>query len=140
MDIYDANGQWVNCFDAGLGFHNGKQKWTLFHNILKVPPTQDKWYMSGKYLDDTHDYRIVLDTSFKDDWAALIVYDLTEGGVEYDRATFRTLYTRKDGSNTAYLRTTPWISPTMSSTTPAGSPPGTIGRRLPSIIRMKIST
>ena len=104
VDIYDANGQWVNCFDAGLGFHNGKQKWTLFHNILKVPPTQDKWYMSGKYLDDTHDYRIVLDTSFKDDWAALIVYDLTEGGVEYDRATFRTLYTRKDGSNTAYLQ------------------------------------
>ena len=46
VDIYDANGQWVNCFDAGLGFHNGKQKWTLFHNILKVPPTQDKWYMS----------------------------------------------------------------------------------------------
>ena len=104
VDVYDENGRFVNCFDAGLGFHTGKQKWVLFHNILKASPLQEKWYMSAKYLDDTHDYRLVLDTSQEDEWASLILYDLTAGGVEYDRDTFRTMYTRRDGSNTAFYQ------------------------------------
>lgn len=104
VDVYDEGGAWINCFDAGLGYHTGKQKWTLFHNIYDVPLTQNKWYMSSKYLDETHDYRIVLDTSQNAGWAALTVYDLTEGGREHDSVIFQTKGTKTDGSNTAFLQ------------------------------------
>lgn len=104
MDVYDDNGAWINCFDAGLGYNTGKQKWVLFFNIYDAPPTQNKWYMSGKYLDDTHDYRITLDTDKDPGWATLAVYDLTDGGREYDSVTFQTRGTKTDGSNTAFYQ------------------------------------
>lgn len=104
VDVYDDSGRFVNCFDAGLGYDIGKQKWVLFYNILHVEPIQQKWYMSSRALDTTHDYRLVLDTSQEDGWATMILYDLTAGGAEYDRASFRTLHTRKDGHNTVYYQ------------------------------------
>lgn len=103
-DSYDDNGSFVNCFDAGLGYDIVKQKWVLFYNILYVQPIQQKWYMSSKPLDETHDFRLVLDTSQEDGWATMILYDLTAGGIEYDRASFRTFHTCKDGHNTVYYQ------------------------------------
>lgn len=102
-DVYDDDGSFVNCFDAGLGYDIVKRKWVLFYNILHVEPIQQKWYMSSKTLNEAHDYRLVLDTSQEDGWATMILYDLTTG-MEYDRTSFRTLHTRKDGRNTAYYQ------------------------------------
>lgn len=103
-DIFDDNGNFVNCFDAGIGYHIYEKKWVLFFNILYVNVYQQKWYTSSVPLDETHDYRLKVDTSQQDGWALVMLEDLTLGGVQVDSAAFETLYSRKDGSNTLYLQ------------------------------------
>lgn len=103
-DIFDDNGNFVNCFDAGIGYNIYKKKWVLFFNILEADFHQPRWYTSNTLLDETHDYRLKVDTSKQDGWALVTLEDLTLGGVEVDSAAFETLYSRKDGSNTLYLQ------------------------------------
>lgn len=103
IDIYDDNGSWKNCLDAGLK-NDSRGKWHLVHNLFDASPGQAKWYESRIELDDTHDYRLTLDSSKSNGWATLSVYDLTEGGRLADSVEFQARYAKKDGSNTAYLQ------------------------------------
>ena len=103
VDVYDAqDGYWKNCADAGL-VYSGEDGWHVFYNLYSSSdPNASTWYESDIRLRDDHDYRLVLDSSQKDERAVLSVFDLTTGN-RVDRAIIELQYAKADGSNTAYL-------------------------------------
>lgn len=97
------NGYWCNCFDVGFCWSGSSPVWHLFYNIYEGSAEKQKtWYESNRGLPATHDYRLILDTSAKDESATIIVYDLTADR-QVDTATFGVKNLRCDGSNTSYL-------------------------------------
>ena len=103
--LSEAGGYWINCFDAGLCYDGTDGKWRLFHNIYEnTDPDEARWYTSQKTLDDTHDYRIELDSSLEDGRCTINIYDLTDGGKLSDTRTFTVKGLKCDGSNTAYYQ------------------------------------
>ena len=103
VDVYDPEGgYWKNCADAGL-VYSGEDGWHVFYNLYSSSdPEASTWYESDRRLRADHDYRLVLDSSQKDERAVLSVYDLTTGN-RVDRAILELQYAKADGSNTAYL-------------------------------------
>lgn len=98
-------GYWVNCFDTGLVYDGADGKWRLFHNIYaNTDSNEAKWYTSKKTLDDTHDYRIEVDSSAENEKCTVNIYDLTDGGKLADTRTFTVKDLKCDGSNTAYYQ------------------------------------
>jgi hypothetical protein len=102
IDIYNAKtGQWTNCIDAGLGFIGSTGKCHACINRYSVPPDEETWWESSVELDMTHDYKLVLDASQKDEEVTLSVYDVTTGDKKVDSKTFTLYYAKADGSNIA---------------------------------------
>ncbi|MBO4501328.1 MAG: hypothetical protein J5760_03715 [Clostridia bacterium] len=101
-DIYNGS-YWCNCFDTGFCWSGRDPAWHLFYNIYQPADSEQKgWYESKVRLDPTHDYRLILDTSEKDELATIIIYDLTKDK-EADRTAFRVKSMKCSGTNTAYL-------------------------------------
>ncbi len=98
VDVYDENQEFLNCIDAGFCYSGGVQNWHLFYNLLNT--TQgESWYESSVVLDETHDYKLILDCSEKDGAARLSVVDITADNQIVDSAEFEVMYAKKDGSN-----------------------------------------
>jgi N-acylglucosamine-6-phosphate 2-epimerase len=98
VDVYDEKEEFLNCIDAGFCYSGGVQNWHLFYNLLRT--NQEKsWYESPIALDDAHDYKLILDCSYKDDTATLTIIDITAGNRTVDSAEFEVMYAKKDGSN-----------------------------------------
>lgn len=122
VDSFDDRDVFVNCFDAGLAYDNDRCRWVLFYNVLRTVPPHEKWYTSAVCLEDTHDYRLVLDTSGEDGFAELAAYDLSLGGQKADSVRFYTKDTRRDGSNTVYYQNYAMDFPDYIKYTPDGRP------------------
>jgi hypothetical protein len=105
IDVYDAEtGEWSNCVDAGLGYIGGAGTFHAFVNRLRDENGNFCWWESPVELDQTHDFRIILDTSEEKGQLRLTVEDLTAGGVTVDMKQFPMVGTEPDGSNTAYYQ------------------------------------
>lgn len=101
-NLYNKN-SWVNCVDAGLCFSGGGGGWHLFYNRYTFFEGQ-KWWESSVELNPEHDYRLVLDTSQKDEEGTLSIFDLSDGEKLADSVTFELLYSKADGSTTAFYQ------------------------------------
>ena len=102
-DVYDEDNQWKNCFDAGFCF-SSKRGWHLCYNLYTtITPGLYPWYESRVYLDPTHDYRLILDVSEKENQATLTAYDLTDDKVA-DSVTFEAAFTQPDGHNVSFTQ------------------------------------
>lgn len=98
VDVYDEKQEFLNCIDAGFCYSGDVQNWHLFYNLLHT--TQEKsWYESPVILDETHDYKLILDCSYKNDTARLTIVDITAGNEAVDSAEFEVMHAKKDGSN-----------------------------------------
>lgn len=102
-NLYNKRNSWVNCVDAGLCYSGGGGGWHLFYNRY-TGFEGVKWWESSVTLDNTHDYRIVLDVSQADEQGTLSVIDLTDGEKVADSATFELLYSKADGSTTSFYQ------------------------------------
>ena len=105
IDVYNTTGSkdWVNCADTGFVNCGDTPGWHLFCNRYSCTDG-DSWYESKVILDDTHDYREVLDSSKKNDGFDVYIYDITDGNRLADKASFDLPGTLADGSNTAYYQ------------------------------------
>ncbi len=102
MDIYNStDDQWANCIDAGLGFIGSTGKCHACINRYSADPDEPTWWESSVELDTTHDYKLVLDASEKDEQVTLSVYDVTNGNKKVDSKQFSLYYSKADGSNIA---------------------------------------
>lgn len=102
MDVtHGKTGQWINCIDAGLGFIGSTGKCHACINRYSAPPDEPNWWESSVELDRTHDYKLLLDASQKDEQVTLSVFDVTAGGKQVDSKTFSLYYAKADGSNIA---------------------------------------
>ena len=100
VDVYDEKGEFLNCIDAGFCYAGGSKDWHLFYNLLTTSEGNGfSWYESNVSLDPTHDYKLILDCSEKDNAATLTILDMTEGDRVADRAEFEVLHAKADGSN-----------------------------------------
>lgn len=102
VDVYRGGAQWTNCMDAGLLRSGNDGKWHACSNRYMVDPDDSKWWESTVSLDETHDYRLVLDSSKKDEEVTLQVIDVTDKDKTVDSKTFQLYYTKADGSTTSY--------------------------------------
>lgn len=104
IDIYDAEGNWMNCADAGLCYSGRNGYWHLFYNIYqpKIEGAQS-WYESKVKLNASHDYRLILDSSEEDEKVTITIYDLTENKVA-DSKEFGIAYSLASGENTSFLQ------------------------------------
>jgi len=103
VDILDAGGSWLNCFDAGLVRSGRNGAWHLFYNVYATPEGESAWYESGVKLSADSDYRLVLDTSKEDEKAILSVYEIGSERL-IDSVSFSAADMLCDGSNTAYYQ------------------------------------
>lgn len=102
MDIYNSkSNQWTNCIDAGLGFIGSTGKCHACINRYTAPPDEPSWWESTVELDTTHDYKLLLDASQKDEQVTLSVFDVTDGNKKVDSKQFSLYYAKADGSNIA---------------------------------------
>lgn len=100
VDVYDENKTFLNCIDAGFCYAGGTQEWHLFYNLLRTKAENGfTWYESSVSLDESHDYRLVLDCSKQDDLGILSIIDITDGNKEVDHAEFEVFHAKADGSN-----------------------------------------
>ena len=98
VDVYDEEEKFLNCIDAGFCYSGATKDWHLFYNLLTT--TQEVWwYESSVSLEPTHDYKLTLDCSKKDNAATLTIVDITAGDVVADTADFEVMYAKADGSN-----------------------------------------
>jgi len=98
VDVYDEKQEFLNCIDAGFCYSGDVQNWHLFYNLLNTTK-EVSWYESPVVLNETHDYKLILDCSYKDDTAKLTMIDITAGNRVVDLAEFEVMYAKKDGSN-----------------------------------------
>ena len=98
VDVYDEKEEFLNCIDAGFCYSGDVLNWHLFYNLLNTNQ-EVSWYESPVALDETHDYRLILDCSKKDNSATITIIDITDGNRMVDTADFEVMYARKDGSN-----------------------------------------
>ena len=98
VDVYDENKEFLNCIDAGFCYSGKSQSWHLFYNLLRTNQ-KESWFESQIVLDETHDYKLVLDCSEKDNMAKLSIVDQTVGNKIADAAEFEVMFAKKDGSN-----------------------------------------
>lgn len=104
IDIYNSDGEWVNCLDTGLCYSGINGGWHLFYNLYTTETKGiNKWYESEVILDPSHDYKLTLDSSKQDGKSTVTIYDLTDKK-EADRIEFESAYSLTDGSNTSYLQ------------------------------------
>lgn len=100
VDVYDEQNQFLNCIDAGFCYAGGSKEWHLFYNLLHTSEKDSfTWYESPVSLDTSHDYKLVLDCSEKDNHATLTILDITDGNKVADRAEFEVLHAKANGSN-----------------------------------------
>lgn len=98
VDVYNEKEEFLNCIDAGFCYSGDTRNWHLFYNLLRTNQ-EVSWFESSISLDETHDYKLILDCSKQDETATLSILDITEGGRLADSAEFEVLYAKKDGSN-----------------------------------------
>lgn len=101
-DVYDQDGRWINCCDAGFVYEYSTKGWRLFYATAATEQFEGQWFSGTRVLDQTHNYRLTLDTSIEDGMATLTAYDLVDECIA-DRLTFSFGGSKKDGSNTAFL-------------------------------------
>ena len=100
VDVYDEKQEFLNCIDAGFCYAGGSKDWHLFYNLLTTSKKDSfTWYESSVSLDATHDYRLILDCSQKDNTATLTIVDLSDGNKAADTAEFEVWHAKADGSN-----------------------------------------
>ncbi len=102
IDVYRDGKQWANCVDAGLLRSGNDGKWHACANRYMVDPDDNKWWESTVNLDETHDYKLVLDSSKKDEQITLQVIDVTDNNKIVDTKSFEFYYSKADGSTTSY--------------------------------------
>lgn len=102
IDIHNENNEWINCCDAGL-VCGQDGTWHIFYNVFDTFEGQDFWYESNINLKGNGNYRLILDSSNKDDEATISVYDLNTLEL-LDSKTFKTKGSKKSGINTSYLQ------------------------------------
>lgn len=102
INVYDANGYWQNCCDAGFTYDNETSGWHLFCAAATNENGERGWNADAKTLNPKHDYMLVLDSSEKDGHAVVYAVDLYDNTVA-DKLEFDLWGSKKDGSNTSYL-------------------------------------
>jgi hypothetical protein len=104
IDVYDTEGNWINCADTGLCYSGRNGNWHLFYNIYQ-PTTEgaQTWYESKVKLNAKHDYRLILDSSKEDEKVSITVYDLTDDKVA-DSKEFGIANSLASGENTSFLQ------------------------------------
>lgn len=102
IDVYRNGTQWANCVDAGLLRSGNDGKWHACANRYMVGPDDNKWWESTVNLDETHDYKLVLDSSKKNEQITLQVIDVTDKNKVVDTKSFEFYYAKADGSTTSY--------------------------------------
>lgn len=104
IDIYDADGNWINCADTGLCYSGRNGYWHLFYNIYQTKTEGAKtWYESSVKLNPKHDYRLILNSSKENDKSTITIFDLTDNKVA-DSKEFETAYSLASGENTSFLQ------------------------------------
>lgn len=98
VDVYNEKEVFLNCVDAGFCYSGEGKNWHLFYNLLKTNQ-EISWYVSPIVLEETHDYKLILDCSYKEDMATLTIFDITADNKIVDSAEFEVLHAKKDGSN-----------------------------------------
>lgn len=100
IDVYDDNGNWINCIDAGLCWSGVKGGWHVFYNVYDALDENTKtWYESPKILPKGDIYTMTLQIS-SDNHAVLRV--VGEKGAK-DQVRIDVKGAKKDGSNTGFL-------------------------------------
>lgn len=102
IDVYRGGKEWTNCVDAGLLRSGNNGKWHACANRYMVSPDDNKWWESTVNLNEAHDYKLVLDSSKKDEQITLQIFDVTDHNKLVDSKTFEFYYSKKDGSTTSY--------------------------------------
>lgn len=100
IDVYDDNGSWINCVDAGLCWSGVKGGWHVFYNLYE--PLNDytsTWYESSRILPKGDVYTMSLEIS-SDNHAILRI--VGEKGAK-DQVRLEVKGAKKDGSNTGFL-------------------------------------
>ncbi|MVB10037.1 hypothetical protein CAFE_07080 [Caprobacter fermentans] len=120
IDVYRGGTQWTNCVDAGLLRSGNGGKWHACANRYLADPDESKWWESSVNLDETHDYRLVLDSSQKDEQITLRVFDVTAGDKMVDSKTLGLYYSKADGSTTSYYDCVSMAFPPDICMDPAG--------------------
>lgn len=102
VDVYRSGTQWTNCMDAGLTRSGNDGKWHACSNRYMVDPDDNKWWESNVSLKETHDYKLVLDASKKDEEVTLQVIDVTDHNKQVDSKTFQLYYAKANGSTVSF--------------------------------------
>lgn len=102
IDAYRNGTEWANCVDAGLLRSGNDGKWHACANRYMVSPDDNKWWESTVNLDETHDYKLVLDSSKKNEQITLQVIDVTDKNKVVETKSFEFYYAKADGSTTSY--------------------------------------
>ncbi len=101
IDIYDNQGEWFNCIDAGLCWAGADEGWHIFYNIFKtLNPSTPSWYESSIKLPYDDIYTMTF-TTVEDNYAILTVRGQKHGAV--DSVKVEVMGAKEDGSNTAFL-------------------------------------
>lgn len=101
MDIYDSDGNWSNCLDAGFCKCGDGGEWHLFYNLYYAPDGEATWYESSKPLKGDV-YTLILDSSAENEYASISAYSVD--GTLADTKTFPAPGAQSDGKNTSYLQ------------------------------------
>lgn len=101
IDIYDENGSWINCLDAGFCKSGAGGEWHIFYNLFDAPEGARTWYESKVGIKKGV-YVLELDSSSRDGYATVKVK--TTDGKVVDTKNFPAKGAKADGSNTSYLQ------------------------------------
>lgn len=104
IDVYRNGTQWQNCVDAGIVRSGNDGKWHACMNRYMADPDESTWWESTVSLDASHDYKLELDSSKKDEEITLSVIDVTDGNKTVETKTVGFYFTKADGSNTSFYQ------------------------------------
>lgn len=102
INVYDKNGYWQNCCDAGFQYSNETNGWHLFWATATDENGQRGWFNTSKTLNPKHTYKLILDNSEKDGYAKVTAFDLDTNQAA-DSYEFKLWGSKKDGINTDHL-------------------------------------
>ncbi len=101
-DVYDEDGEWMNCCDAGVYYSGVNRGWQLFAAVYDNGEGEYQWFDDPHTLNASSDYRLTLDCSKTDGRAKLTVTDVYDETVSYT-LEFPLFGAKADGSRTGFL-------------------------------------
>ena len=102
IDVYNDQGNWMNCCDSGFYYTGVNGGWQLFTAIYDDGAGEYSWYSCGPTIDPTYDYKLVLDSSYQDGKAKLTIINMYDGAAVSEHE-FDLYGAKASGQNTSYL-------------------------------------